>query len=107
MAPPRLPRLVRPRRRRLRIGPIEALDGTPVIDIKPVLGDFIANGKSTSQPRPWIGINTQEVQGNVIVTRVSPESPAEEASLKTGDIIVSLGGGPDEHGLAGVEVAGQ
>jgi tRNA-Thr(GGU) m(6)t(6)A37 methyltransferase TsaA len=24
---------------RLRIGPIEAIDGTPVIDIKPVLGD--------------------------------------------------------------------
>jgi tRNA (Thr-GGU) A37 N-methylase len=23
---------------RLRIGPIEAIDGTPVVDIKPVLG---------------------------------------------------------------------
>jgi tRNA (Thr-GGU) A37 N-methylase len=23
---------------RLRVGPIEAIDGTPVIDIKPVLG---------------------------------------------------------------------
>ncbi len=25
---------------RLRIGPIEALDGTPVLDVKPVLGDL-------------------------------------------------------------------
>jgi tRNA (Thr-GGU) A37 N-methylase len=25
---------------RLRIGPIEAIDGTLVVDIKPVLGDF-------------------------------------------------------------------
>jgi len=25
-------------RNRLRIGPIEAIDGTPVVDIKPVLG---------------------------------------------------------------------
>jgi tRNA-Thr(GGU) m(6)t(6)A37 methyltransferase TsaA len=25
---------------RLRIGPIEAIDGTPIIDIKPVLSDF-------------------------------------------------------------------
>jgi tRNA (Thr-GGU) A37 N-methylase len=24
---------------RLRIGPIEAIDGTPVVDLKPVLGD--------------------------------------------------------------------
>jgi tRNA (Thr-GGU) A37 N-methylase len=23
----------------LRVGPIEAIDGTPVVDIKPVLGD--------------------------------------------------------------------
>lgn len=66
----------------------------PIDIIKPVLGDFIANGKSTSQPRPWIGINTQEVQGNLIVTRVSPESPADEAGLKSGDIIVGMGGQP-------------
>jgi tRNA (Thr-GGU) A37 N-methylase len=25
---------------RLRIGPIEAIDGTPVVDVKPVLGRF-------------------------------------------------------------------
>lgn len=25
--------------RRLRVGPLEAIDGTPVVDIKPVLGD--------------------------------------------------------------------
>jgi tRNA-Thr(GGU) m(6)t(6)A37 methyltransferase TsaA len=25
---------------RLRIGPIEAIDGTPVVDVKPVLGDW-------------------------------------------------------------------
>jgi tRNA (Thr-GGU) A37 N-methylase len=27
---------------RLRIGPIEAIDGTPVVDIKPVLGPPLA-----------------------------------------------------------------
>src|SRR5262245_3441794 len=30
-------------KRRLRIGPIEAIDGTPVIDIKPVLGSTMSN----------------------------------------------------------------
>ncbi len=64
----------------------------PIDVLKPVLGDFIANGKSTSPPRPWIGINTQEVQGNLIVTRVSPEGPAEDGGIKVGDVIVGIGG---------------
>ncbi|MGQ0750839.1 MAG: S1C family serine protease [Betaproteobacteria bacterium] len=70
----------------------------PIDVLKPVLGDFIANGRSTARTRPWIGINTQEVQGNLIVTRVSPEGPAEDAGLKAGDIIV---------GIQGQEIKGQ
>lgn len=66
----------------------------PIDTLKPVLGDFIANGRATSKPRPWLGITSQEVQGKVIVTRVSNEGPAEEAGLKAGDIIVGFGGQP-------------
>jgi serine protease Do len=66
----------------------------PIDVIKPVLGDFIANGRSTAKPRPWIGVSSQEVQGNLIVTRVSSEGPAEDAGLKAGDIIVGIGGQP-------------
>jgi S1-C subfamily serine protease len=66
----------------------------PIDVIKPVLGDFIANGRSTSKPRPWIGVSSQEVQGNLIVTRVSPEGPADDAGIKAGDIIVGIGGEP-------------
>jgi len=66
----------------------------PIDTLKPVLGDFIANGRATSKPRPWLGITSQEVQGKVIVTRVSAEGPAEEAGLQAGDIIVGLSGQP-------------
>jgi len=87
----------------------------PIDLLKPMLGDLIATGRSSSRPRPWIGINTQEVQGNVIVTRVSPEGPAEDANLKTGDVIVGIGGQAIKgqadfyhklwgHGEAGIEV---
>ncbi len=64
----------------------------PIDTLKPVLGDFIANGRVTTKPRPWLGITSQEIQGKVIVTRVSAEGPAEEAGLQAGDIIVGFGG---------------
>ena len=66
----------------------------PIDTLKPVLGDFIANGRATTKPRPWLGITSQEIQGKVIVTRVNPEGPAEDAGLQAGDIIVGFGGQP-------------
>jgi serine protease Do len=87
----------------------------PIDVLKPVVGDLVANGKSTTKPRPWIGVNTQEVQGNLIVTRVSPEGPAEDAGLQKGDVILGVAGKPVEGqkdfytklwatGTAGVDV---
>jgi len=64
----------------------------PIDLLKPLLADLIARGKSSARPRPWLGVQTQEVQGNVIVTRVSPESPAAEAAIRPGDVIVGVGG---------------
>ncbi len=64
----------------------------PIDTLKPVLGDFIANGKATTKPRPWLGITSQEIQGKVIVTRVTDDGPAADAGLQAGDIIVGLGG---------------
>lgn len=66
----------------------------PIDTLKPVLGDFIANGRATTKPRPWLGITSQEVQGKVIITRVTSEGPAEDAGLQAGDIILGLGGQP-------------
>ncbi len=87
----------------------------PIDLLKPLLGDLLARGKSSARPRPWLGVNTQEVQGNVIVTRVSPESPADTAAIRTGDVIVGVAGQPIKgqadfytklwaRGEAGVEI---
>ncbi len=64
----------------------------PIDVLKPVIGDFIANGKSTARPRPWLGVTTQEVGGNLLVVRASPDGPADAAGLKAGDIIVGISG---------------
>jgi S1-C subfamily serine protease len=88
----------------------------PIDLLKPMLGALIADGKAPGPSRPWIGVNTQELHGNVIVTRVSPEGPADAASVRKGDVIVSVDGhtikGQSDFysqlwatGEAGVEIA--
>jgi S1-C subfamily serine protease len=64
----------------------------PIDLLKPLLSDLVTHGKSPARPRPWIGVQTQEVHGNVIVTRVSPDGPADAAAMRPGDVIVTLGG---------------
>lgn len=64
----------------------------PIDLLKPVLGDLIANGRSAAASRPWLGVNSQEFAGKVIVTRVSPEGPAERAGIRPGDVILGIGG---------------
>ncbi len=66
----------------------------PIDVLKPVVGELVATGRVASKPRPWLGVNTQDVQGHLIVTRVSPDSPADAAGLSRGDLIVGIGGRP-------------
>jgi S1-C subfamily serine protease len=74
-------------------GPDSQLPGNLFVPsdlLNPLLGDLVTRGKSSAPPRPWLGVRTQEVHGNVIVMHVSPESPAE-AAMRPGDVIVAVG----------------
>ena len=64
----------------------------PIDLLKPLLGDLVARGRSSAPPRPWIGVRTQDVLGNVIVTQVYTGGPAEAAAVRPGDVIVGVGG---------------
>ncbi len=63
----------------------------PINLLKPILGDLIAQGKA-GKPRPWLGVTTQDLSGKLFVIRVSPDSPAAEAGIARGDIIVGVRG---------------
>ena len=60
--------------------------------LSPILADLIANGNAGGTPKPWIGLNTEQAQGGLIISKVTPNSPAEKAGLKRGDLIVAVAG---------------
>jgi S1-C subfamily serine protease len=73
-------------------------DGTPgnmfipVDALMPILGDLIANGRVSGPAKPWLGVNTREIGGRLVVTRVSPQGPADKSGVRHGDVIVGVGG---------------
>ena len=63
----------------------------PIDGLEPILGDLLAHGRPATS-HPWLGAFTAENEGRLYITRVAAGGPAEEAGLKTGDIIIGIGG---------------
>ena len=64
----------------------------PIDTLKPILDDLVKNGRRAGPSRPWLGIAADEVQGRLIVARVSPEGPGDQAGIEVGDIILGVAG---------------
>ncbi len=63
----------------------------PIDVLKPILPDLIKAGHRSGPARPWMGVSTDEVQGRLVVSRVSQDGPADAAGLMVGDIILAVG----------------
>jgi serine protease Do len=64
----------------------------PIDLLMPIFGDLLANGRASGPGKPWLGVSTEEMAGRLIVARVTPESPAEKAGVRRGDVVSGIGG---------------
>ena len=63
----------------------------PIDRLAPILADLISDGRP-AMAHPWLGVNTNEVGGRLVVARVTPGAPAEKAGLRKGDVILGVNG---------------
>jgi S1-C subfamily serine protease len=64
----------------------------PIDALKPILDDLVKTGRPAGAARPWLGVAADEMQGRLVVSRVSPEGPGDLAGIKVGDIILGVAG---------------
>jgi len=64
----------------------------PIDALAPILADLLAQGHPAGPAQPWLGINTEEQGGHLVITSVSSEGPGEKAGLERGDVIIGVAG---------------
>jgi S1-C subfamily serine protease len=68
----------------------------PIDLLKPILEDLTTHGRTSRQPRPWLGVYAVEMTGKVYVTGVAEGGPAHQADIREGDLISHVA----QHGIA-------
>jgi serine protease Do len=61
----------------------------PVDIVASVAADIKKNGKVL---RGWLGVTAGESEGRIVIAEIEPKSPAEQAKLREGDVVVKLDG---------------
>src|SRR5467141_2818927 len=64
----------------------------PIDLLKPILDDLLTLGRRNRPARPWLGLYATEVDSRVVVVGLSSKGPARKADLRTGDIVLAVGG---------------
>ena len=64
----------------------------PVDLLKPILAEMQQTGSTRVSRRPWLGLSSTEQGGRVQIIRVNQDSPAQEAGLAAGDVVLAIDG---------------
>lgn len=66
----------------------------PVNRLKSVMADLLEHGRPSGPSMPWMGIQSSEAEGRIMVVRVTDRGPGYKAGVKPGDEIVGVDGKP-------------
>src|SRR6267142_2511221 len=72
----------------------------PIDLLKPIFDDLLTLGQRNRPPRPWLGLYATEVDNRVVVVGLSNKGPAKRSNLRTGDVVLAVGG-KEVNDLAG------
>ncbi|MCE3271480.1 MAG: signal protein [Ramlibacter sp.] len=64
----------------------------PVDLLKPILAELQQTGSTRISRRPWLGLSSAEQGGRVQIIRVNKDSPAQDAGLAAGDVVLAIEG---------------
>jgi S1-C subfamily serine protease len=64
----------------------------PIDLLKPIVDDLVKFGRRNMPPRPWLGLYATEVENRLVIVGLADRGPAKKADLRTGDIVLSVGG---------------
>lgn len=66
----------------------------PIDLLPPILDDLLKYGAVKTPPRPWLGIYVAEAEDRLVVVGLAEGGPADRAGIRSGDVVVEVGGAP-------------
>lgn len=64
----------------------------PIDLLKPILAEMQRSGSSRESHRPWLGLTSNDHEGRIQIMRVSADSPAADAGLQPGVVVLAVDG---------------
>ncbi len=64
----------------------------PIDLLGPILDDMTRLGRPSRAPRPWLGMYTTEMEGQLVVAGLAQGGPAHQAGVRLGDLVMEVAG---------------